>query len=143
VPIESYIGADLLFENGVLYRVEVSRIARLAKPHWYIVGDRGSLIKEGVDPQEAAMVVGNIDAAREDPAQYARVKSEKNGLVAEMRLQTLRGAWKSYYRNIADALVDGAELAVKPEEIRRVVAVLEAVNQSTRTGQVVQPEGGL
>jgi scyllo-inositol 2-dehydrogenase (NADP+) len=143
VPIESYIGADLLFENGVLYRVEVSRIARLAKPHWYIVGDRGALIKEGVDPQEAAMVAGNIDAAREDPANFARVKTEVNGLKAEMRLQTLPGSWKSYYQNIADALVDGAELAVKPEEIRRVVAVLEAVDQSTRTGEVVRPEGSL
>lgn len=142
VPIESYIGADLRFANDVIYRLEVSRSARLGKPHWYIVGDRGALVKEGVDPQEAAMVGGNIDAAREDPANHARVKTEVNGIVAEMRLQTLRGSWKSYYQNIADALVDGKELAVRPEEIRRVVAVLEAVAESARTGEVVRPQGG-
>jgi scyllo-inositol 2-dehydrogenase (NADP+) len=143
VPIESYIGAEVRFANDVIYRLEINRSARIGKPRWYIIGERGTLVKEGLDPQEAAMVSGNIDAAREDPANYARVKTEVNGIVAEMRLQTLRGSWKSYYQNIADALVDGAELAVKPEEIRRVVAVLEAVEQSARSGEVVRPEGGI
>jgi predicted dehydrogenase len=143
VPLESFISADLQFDNGVLYRLEVNRCARLPKPHWYIVGERGSLVKEGFDPQEPAMVAGNIDAAREEPEHYARVKTEVNGIVAEMRLQTLRGSWKSFYRNIADVLVDGSELAVKPEEVRRVVAVLEAVAESARTGEVVRPSGGV
>ncbi len=143
VPIESYIGADVRFANGVIYRLEINRTAHIGKPRWFIIGDRGALLKEGLDPQEAAMVGGNIDAAREDPAHYARVKTEVNGIMAEMRLQTLRGNWKAYYRNIADVLVDGTALAVKPEEIRRVVAVLEAVEQSARTGALVQPEGGI
>jgi scyllo-inositol 2-dehydrogenase (NADP+) len=143
VPIESYIGADLRFANDVIYRLEVCRNARLGKPHWYIVGDRGALTKEGVDPQEAAMVGGNIEAAREDPDNHARVKTEVNGILTEMRLQTLRGSWKSYYQNIADVLVDDGELAVKPEEIRRVVAVLEAVAEAVRSGEAVRPEGGI
>jgi scyllo-inositol 2-dehydrogenase (NADP+) len=143
VPIESTITADLRFADDVIYRLEVCRSARLGKPHWYIVGDQGALIKEGVDPQEAAMVAGSIDSAREDPANYARVKTEVNGIVAEMRLQTLRGSWKSYYQNIADALDDPQKLAVKPEEVRRVVAVLEAVTESVRTGEVVRPAGGI
>jgi scyllo-inositol 2-dehydrogenase (NADP+) len=143
VPLESYIGAELRFANDVIYRLEVSRGARLGKPHWFIVGERGALIKEGVDPQEPAMVAGNIDSAREDPDQYARVKTDVNGIVAEMRLQTVRGSWKSFYQNIADALVDGVELAVKPEEVRRVVAVLEAVSESVRSGEVVRAHGGI
>ena len=89
------------------------------------------------------MVGGNIDAAREDPSNYARVKTEVNGITAEMRLQTLKGNWKVYYQNVSAALLDGAELAVKPEEIRRVVAVLEAVAESVRTGEVVRTERGI
>jgi scyllo-inositol 2-dehydrogenase (NADP+) len=143
VPIESYIGADVRFANDVIYRLEINRTARIGKPRWFIVGDRGALLKEGLDPQEAAMVSGNIDQAREDPAHYARVKTEVNGIAAEMRLQTLRGNWKAYYQNIADTLVEGKDLAVKPEEIRRVVAVLEAVEQSARSGEVVRPVGGI
>jgi scyllo-inositol 2-dehydrogenase (NADP+) len=143
VPIESYIGAEVRFANDVIYRLEINRSARISKPRWYVIGERGTLVKEGLDPQEAAMVSGNIDAAREDPANYARVKTEVNGIIAEMRLQTVRGSWKSFYQNIADVLVVGAELAVKPKEIRRVVAVLEAVEQSARTGEVVRSEPGL
>ena len=112
--------------------------ARIPKPHWYIVGERGAILKEGVDPQEAAMLRGDIRAAQEDPVTYARVTTELAGTVAEMRLQTVRGEWTAYYRNIADVLCDGAELAVKPEEVRRVVAVLEAADESLRSGQTVR-----
>jgi scyllo-inositol 2-dehydrogenase (NADP+) len=143
VPVESYIGAEVRFANDVIYRLEVSRAARMGKPHWYIVGDRGALVKEGVDPQEAAMVAEKIDTAREDPANYARVKTEVNGIVAEMRLQTVPGRWRSYYENIADALEDRSKLAVKAEEVRRVVAVLEAAAESARSSEVVRPAGGI
>jgi scyllo-inositol 2-dehydrogenase (NADP+) len=143
LDIESYLGCDITFENGVFYRIELSNRARLGKPHWHIVGDRGSLLKEGVDPQEAAMLRGDIRAAQEDPATYARVATEVAGTTAEMRLQTLRGDWTAYYRNVADALLEGAELAVKPEEARRGVLLLEAVQESVRTGRTVAFEGGL
>lgn len=140
LDIESYIGADITFDSGVLYRIELSNRARLHKPHWYIVGDRGALIKEGVDPQEAAMLRGDIRAAQEDPALYARVSTELAGTVAEIRLQTIRGDWTGYYRNIADTLLDGADLAVRPEEARRGVALLETIQESVRSGKTVNGE---
>jgi scyllo-inositol 2-dehydrogenase (NADP+) len=143
VEVESLLTADISFANGVIGRTEVSTRARLGKPHWYVVGDRGALTKEGVDPQEAAMVRGEIDAAREDPANYARVVAEVDGLHADLRLTTLRGNWRAYYQNIADALLDGAPLAVTAEEGRRVVGVLEAAQRSSETGEVVRFEGGL
>jgi len=143
LDVESYLGVDVTFDTGVLYRIELSNQARLGKPHWYIVGERGTLVKEGVDPQEAQMLRGDITAAREDPAEYARVATEVGGLAAEMRLQTLRGDWTAYYRNVADALLDGAEPAVKAEEARRGVLLLETVQESIRTGGSVAPPGGL
>jgi predicted dehydrogenase len=143
LDIESYLGADVTFENGVLYRIELSNRARLGKPHWYIVGERGALTKQGVDPQEAAMLRGDIKAAQEDPALYAQVSTETAGTLAEMRLQTVRGDWTGYYRNIADALLDGADLAVKPEEARRGVVLLQAVEESIRSGRTVEFEEGL
>jgi scyllo-inositol 2-dehydrogenase (NADP+) len=142
LDIESYLGAEVRFQDGTLYRIEISNRARLGKPHWRIVGERGGLVKEGVDPQEAAMLRGDIRAAREDPAHYAQVIAEIAGSVAEMRLQTLPGDWTAYYRNVADALTEGAEPAVKPEEARRGVLLLQAVEESLRAGQTVTfPEG--
>jgi scyllo-inositol 2-dehydrogenase (NADP+) len=142
VDVESYLGVDVTFDTGVLYRIELSNRARIGKPHWLVLGDRGALSKEGVDPQEAAMLRGEILAAQEDPANYARVGTEIAGTVAEMRLQTLRGDWTAYYRNIADALLKGEPLAVRPEEARRGVILLEAVQESIRSGEPVRfPEG--
>jgi len=103
-------------------------------------GKRGALVKEGVDPQEAAMLRGDIVSAQEDPQLRARVTTELAGTVAELRLQTLRGDWTAYYRNVADALLDGADLAVKPEEARRGVALLEAVERSAQTRRTVDVE---
>jgi scyllo-inositol 2-dehydrogenase (NADP+) len=143
VAIESYIAAEIEFENGVLARLELCNRAHLGKPHWFLVGDSGSLVKDGVDPQEAAMLRGDLDAAREDPGLAARVRSNIDGLATEMRLETLRGDWKAYYRNIADHLLEGAELAVRPEEARRGVALLEAVAHASRSGAPVRVASGI
>ncbi|HOJ21397.1 MAG TPA: Gfo/Idh/MocA family oxidoreductase, partial [Armatimonadota bacterium] len=124
---------QMRFATGVLFRVEVSRLAKAPKPRWYILGEEGGLVKTGRDPQEPAMIAGDIDAAREDPADRARVFTQRGGLSAEMVVESLRPSWKSYYQNIADVLLKGTELAVKPEEARRVVAVLDAAAESLRT----------
>jgi hypothetical protein len=134
LDVESYMGAEFTFEDGTLGRLELDNRARLGKPHWFIVGERGALVKEGIDPQEAAMLRGDIRAAREDPALAARVTTDLHGLAAELRLPTLPGDWTAYYRNIADVLLEGAALAVKAEEAARGVALLEAVQRSAAAG---------
>ena len=82
-------------------------------------------------------VRGSGHAAREDPDLAARVTTELAGTVAEVRLETVRGDWTAYYRNIADVLCDGADLIVKPEEAARGVRLLEAVQASLDTGETV------
>ena len=138
VDIESHVKLLIRFRNGVLYVVEISNLARADKPRWYVLGELGALVKTGLDPQEAAMVAGDIDAAVEDPAHYARVTTEIRGMPCEMRIPTLRGDWKVYYRNLADVLLRGADLAVKPEEIRRDMLVIDAAMRSAETGASVQ-----
>ncbi len=124
---------NLRFRNGVLFHIEVSRLAKAPKPRWHVLGEEGGILKTGLDPQERAMMAGDIDAAREETENRARVFSTRDGLAGEMVVESLRPSWKSYYQNIADHLLRGAELAVKPEEARRVVAVLDAAEESIRT----------
>lgn len=124
---------QLRFANGVLFRIVVSRLSRVPRPRWYVLGEEGGLVKTGRDPQEPAMIAGNIGAAREEPQDRARVTTTRDGLLSETVVESLRPSWKSYYQNIADVLLKGAELAVKPEEGRRVVALLDAAEESVRT----------
>ena len=138
IDVETFARCELTFSDGALYLIEVCKIARIGKPHWFLVGERGSLVKYGVDPQEPLLLSGKFGEAKDPPEAYARISMELGGIEVEMRLETARGDWLSFYRNIADVLMEGAELAVKPEEIRRVVAVLEGSAKSAAEGRVVQ-----
>ncbi len=65
------------------------------------------------------MVAGQIDAAREDPANYARVLTEIAGQAAETTIQTIPGRWRGYYENVAAAIQAGDRSAdLSPEAIR-------------------------
>jgi predicted dehydrogenase len=48
-----------------------------------------------------------------------------------------KGEWNTYYKNIADHLLRGKELVVKPEEARRVIAVIELAGKSAEEGQLI------
>ncbi|OGG51226.1 MAG: hypothetical protein A3F84_17900 [Candidatus Handelsmanbacteria bacterium RIFCSPLOWO2_12_FULL_64_10] len=136
--VEGYVRCRIRFSGGVLYEAEVGHVAQIGKPRWYALGDRGALIKEGLDPQEAAMVAGDIAAAVEAPEHRARVVTAVGGLRAEMRVETLRGDWRAYYRNVAEALSGGADLAVKPEQALVAMRVMDGAMRSARTGEVVK-----
>ena len=69
--------------------INTGNLVRKSKPRWYVAGDRGTLIKEGLDPQEPAMLAGNIDAAQENPANRARVYTDFAGLSSEVVVERL------------------------------------------------------
>ena len=68
----------------------------------------------------------------------ANIWTEADGEQRELVVESVRGSWKSYYQNISDVLNKGAELIVKPEEIRRVMQVYDAAMRSSETGEAVQ-----
>jgi scyllo-inositol 2-dehydrogenase (NADP+) len=140
--IGSYARVLLRFENDVLYDIEIGNLCRVTKPRWFVLGERGGLIKTG-DPrgeQEPAMVAGNIDAAEEDPAHRARVWRDLNGQTTSLEVESVRSDWTNYYRNIADVLNGRAELLVKPEQVRRVMAVFDAARRANATGGTTHVE---
>ena len=136
--IGNYGNLIIKFENDVRYQIEISNLSKAEKPRWYIVGDLGGLIKYGLDPQEGPMREGNIDAAQQDPKNYAKVWTAAGGENRERVVESIQTTWKSYYQNIADVLNKGTELVVKPEEIRKVMQVYDAAMQSSETGETVR-----
>ncbi|MHB1414186.1 MAG: Gfo/Idh/MocA family protein [Chloroflexota bacterium] len=134
--IGSYVRLLLRFENGVLYGIEVGNLCRAQKPRWRILGERGGLEKYG-DPrgeQEPAILAGGIDAAVENMSERARIRTEIDGLSVDMTVESIRSDWTDYYRNIADVLMGRGELAIKPEQVRQAITVLEAAAHSAANG---------
>lgn len=137
MSVESYASIQMQFD-GVIYRIEVSYISHAPRPRWYVLGDNGGFIKFGLDPQEAALQRGDIKAAKEARENRARLFTTMNGGKIEMTLESIPGRWTAFYENIAAALLDGAELIVKPEQSRQVIRLIEIALASAKQNKPIK-----
>ena len=136
--VEDHAHCVLSFAGPTEVHVVTSSIARVPMPRWYVLGTEGAVVKDGVDPQEAAMIAGDIDAAREDRATFPRLRRELVGRSAETVFEPVAGRWRSYYENVAGAIRGTEDLAVTAESVRAVMGVLDAAKQSAASGQTVE-----
>ncbi len=133
-------GRIVLEFDNIVFQIETSRICRLERPRWWIVGSAGGLVKYGVDPQESALRAGNLDDAEEPVEHQARlILANDAGAAVESPQETIKGTWDAYYRNIAEHLAGQATLAVTAEQAREVVRLLDAAVRSS--GEHVLVEG--
>lgn len=119
VTNEDHVEANIRFASGCVANVQMSSIAHAGKPRWWVLGDKGAIVDKGGYFE----VTGDF---------------ESNGY--KSTLQVPYGGhseWQTYYNNIAAHLRDGAELNVKPEQARRVIAVLEGAEKSSIAGHSV------
>ena len=133
--IDSEAILTIAFADGSTGICDLSGRTAISKPRFAVHGSKATLVKYGLDPQEAAMIKGDIDSAAEDPATYATLKSP----TAETRVPTQPGRWRTYYEDLAHALTTGTPPAVTPAEMRRTMAVIDAALESARTGKTVVP----
>jgi scyllo-inositol 2-dehydrogenase (NADP+) len=138
IDIGNYGLIRMQFANGVRYDIEIGNLCAAPKPRWFVMGDAGTLVKHGLDPQEGPMNQRRIEEAEESPETYARVYTVQDHRRQEQVIPSVRGTWKSYYQNISDVLNKGAELIVKPEQVLQVMRVYDAAMESARTGTVVR-----
>ncbi len=135
--VESFIRTVLDYGEGRTFTVEVNYLRTAERPRWYVQGDEGGLVKYGLDPQENALKAGDITQATEPPEHRARLWQRKGDETIEQVIESVRGDWRDYYRNIAGVLLRGEELAVKPEQARDVIHLIECCLRSAETGMPV------
>lgn len=123
----------LAFASGRTAVVDVSSLAAIQKPRFYVRGTKGTFQKFGLDPQEKAMLDGHIETAVEPESLYGTLKTADG----ERRIPTLPGGWLDFFANWRDALRGQAAPLVSLPEARRVVEVLEAAHRSGREGRMV------
>lgn len=119
---------------GLSAILKCSYLVREPGPRYSLHGTLGSFHKWGIDPQEEALKIGKLPAVQgwgtESPAEWGHLGTAIDGLYFNGKVETLAGNYNLFYQNIYDVLVNGAELAVKPEESRDCLIVLEACLQS-------------
>jgi len=124
VSNEDHGEAWIRFENGVTADYWTSSIAAISRPKWLILGTKGAIRADWKDEIELVTVA--------------------NGIRQESKVKVLLPSYGSvqYYRNVADHLLMGEELIVKPEQARRVIGVIDAAQRSSALGHSVSVAAG-
>ncbi|WP_416670961.1 oxidoreductase [Egbenema bharatensis] len=133
--------ADDYFEIGLDYGslkviLRAGMLVREPGPHFILHGSEGSFVKYGMDPQEAALRQGltpvEPDWGLEPQAQWGTLNTQMGRLHFYGQIETLPGCYQAFYENVYQAIAQGAELAVKPQEARNTIRIIELALESHR-----------
>ena len=132
---------DDYFEVGLDYGdlkviLKAGMLVKEPGPHFILHGTKGSFIKYGMDPQEAALRRGlpltEPDWGLEPQAQWGTLNTQLGSLHFDGQVETIQGCYQAFYENVYEAIEQGAKLAVKPEEARNTIRIIELAIESDR-----------
>ncbi len=133
----------LLFAGGQEAEFMHSDIAAVRKPKWYLLGTQGAIVSAWRDVSQY-----DIDPvlyfqeqpipATEMPPELTAHRYHQSGNIVCQSLAMPRREHFLFYRNLADHLLTGEPLVAPLSDSMKVVAMLEAAQQSMQTGRPVE-----
>jgi scyllo-inositol 2-dehydrogenase (NADP+) len=118
---EDFSSAYVRFEGGRSATFETSNTTAIMKPAWRILGTKGGIEKPRDNP---------------DYKEALRLVTYKDGQRIDGKVHYGKSDWDGFYRNVADHLLLGEPLIVTPESARKVIAVLNLAEESSKQGGV-------
>ena len=134
------------YEGGQEAEFIHSDIAAALKPKWYILGTKGALVghwrAETVKTRRwSGDLIEEHLAPSEAPPLLTAYLRQPGGLIHQQILALPPAPIFPFHRNLANHLLLGEPLAVRPEEARRNIAVMEAAKASAaQNGQFISLE---
>lgn len=133
--IDDYYDISLQYE-GLKVILKSGLLVRELGPRYILHGMEGSFIKYGIDPQEDALKAGQkpqgTNWGKEPQSDWGKLNTQLQGLHIIGTIETLSGSYDGFYDNLYDAIREGKELAVKPEEAALVIEMIELARQSNK-----------
>lgn len=120
VDVDTFAKVLVRFDNGCLFEADLGNIHQRSKPRWHLFGEKGTLLKQTFEPGDKASVKTSLDA-----------------VPTTLQVDTVSGDWSMPYKNLSDHLNHGADLIIRPENVRKSIAIIEAAFQSAASGQSV------
>ena len=152
--VDDYFKILMKFENGIMAEVELGTYYLADKMHdkwferhWFIGGNKGSAYIDGFEPQgkivRTSHLLTNVGGKRTmtsaGPTRSFGPPSEGTILTEEIPKVTTRH--EDYFENYKRAYFGKEEFMIKIPETRRVLALMEAIRESARTGKSIRFEG--
>lgn len=116
---------SLLHVNGVRTRLWMNGLAARQGPRFHLLGSQAGFSKWGLDNQEPALAAGMtpLDAAwgLEESSRWGTLTRNNQDRIIE----TERGDYPAFYRQLANALLEGAPLPVDAAESLAALRLIE------------------
>jgi len=124
------------YANGLRAYLSSTTLAPIPRPHFRVLGTRGSYAKQGLDPQEALLRAGKPasghDWGMEKEEEWGTLAEFDAASVARRKIPTLRGDYRKFYENVRDVILGKAKPLVTPEQALNVMYALELSVESSK-----------
>ena len=144
--VDDYFKIILKMENGVTFHIELSTYILEYQPRWLVAGDKGTLVIKTFGCDGAVYRTGDMlkklppqitETVAGPTRQFAPIPP--GGIVTE-KLPEVETDWVDFYRNVNAVLNGEEESKIKIPEVRRVLSVMEAAWESSRTNKSIDFE---
>jgi predicted dehydrogenase len=134
----------MVYFQGVRALLRASVFASSPTTRFLVQGERGSYLKYGLDPQEAALAGGERPGTphwgEDPPERWGTLSVAEGDGVTSRKIETLAGNYVGYYENVRDAI-----LAVTPPEVTvpqalNLMYLLELARESSRQRKTLDVE---
>jgi len=116
-------------------------LCKIPGPTYLIHGRNGSFVKYGLDVQEATLDAGAVpqgkDWGREPESIWGNICVDYKEVKIEGKVESEQGDYRDYFINLRDAINGKAEIAVKPEEARNVIQIIQLALHSSREKRTI------
>lgn len=110
-------------------------------PKYILRGDKGSFVKRHMDSQEQQLAAGKDPSSDqwgiEPESKWGVLYRIDDGVRSEVNVESERGDYPGFYRQLGDALQKGTPPPVKATEARDVMYVIEKAIESSSKKSVV------
>ena len=100
-------------------------------PRYILHGTKGSFVKYGLDVQEDHLKAGLMPLMAgfgvESAEKWGILNTEINGQNFRGTIETEVGNWNFLFQNLYEAITEGKELLIQPEQIVEQIKIIEAV----------------
>jgi predicted dehydrogenase len=144
--VDDYFNIMIRFKNGVTAEIELGTYYLTPKRAWFIGGNKGSAMIDGFAGEGKIVrtshllqnVPGKITMTAAGPTRSFGPAAP--GLLVEEPLPQVNVSHRDYFLHFIRSYHQKEEIMIKPEQVRKVLFVMDAVRESAKTGKAISFE---
>jgi len=131
----------ILWYPGLKVTLKGGMLVKEAGPVYTLYGYNGTFIKYGMDVQEEALKAGHKPTEPNwgvEPKEiWGHVTLDDNGKTITQTIPSEPGRYQDLFQNVYEAIAEGKELIIKPEQARTTIRIIELAFQSSKGKRTV------